>query len=379
MIIWDMQNTRIPTELEPTDVIRFLYNTFVMQPGPRRCAGAFCTFTDNTKKAVGERRFNQFCSNGVLNFMMINSPGGPRKADDSDHPLKEMMMNFTVDCVRGHKDGVVVLITADADFVRPALWCKQQGCVSFELLYYDPIASKEIRGLEVAWKMEWRDFLDCSVGRSSAAVESSAEATASDADNVDAGSGDGEVDVDAAVAAAIAAAALAARPDDFLSELQTPAVEPLQSPSDLLQNPETYLHGFPPCIATSQGLGRDDGGFAQPLMCNNRDSGFGSCSCSSSESSPIALEDLNLSGERVLPSVPRHLMMPVSPPAAAAVSAPKILDQLDFSEIQAHHMAAGRALAGLDGSSSPAAAAQYDLPSTAAMQAALGTEPVPAD
>jgi hypothetical protein len=24
------------------------------------------------------------------------------------------MMNFTVDCVRGHKDGVVVLITADA-------------------------------------------------------------------------------------------------------------------------------------------------------------------------------------------------------------------------------------------------------------------------
>jgi hypothetical protein len=69
---------------------RFLYNTFVVQPGPRRCAGAFCTFTDNTKKAVGEKRFNQFCSNGVLNFMMINSPGGPRKADDSDHPLKEV-------------------------------------------------------------------------------------------------------------------------------------------------------------------------------------------------------------------------------------------------------------------------------------------------
>jgi hypothetical protein len=67
-----------------------MYDTFVKQPGPRRCAGAFCTFTDSTKKAVGEKRFNQFCSNGVLNFMMINSPGGPRKADDSDHPLKEV-------------------------------------------------------------------------------------------------------------------------------------------------------------------------------------------------------------------------------------------------------------------------------------------------
>jgi hypothetical protein len=67
-----------------------MYDTFVKHPGPRRCAGAFCTFTDSTKKAVGEKRFNQFCSNGVLNFMMINSPGGPRKADDSDHPLKEV-------------------------------------------------------------------------------------------------------------------------------------------------------------------------------------------------------------------------------------------------------------------------------------------------
>ncbi|WIA38777.1 hypothetical protein OEZ86_002067 [Tetradesmus obliquus] len=165
MIIWDFQNVRTPTELEPTEVIRFLYNTFVVQPGPRRCAGAFCTFTDSTKKAVGEKRFNQFCSNGVLNFMMINSPGGPRKADDSDHPLKEMMMNFTVDCVRGHKDGVLLLITADADFVRPANWCKQQGCVALELLYYGPIASKDIKELDAAWKMEWRDFLDASVGR----------------------------------------------------------------------------------------------------------------------------------------------------------------------------------------------------------------------
>lgn len=45
------------------------------------------------------------------------------------------------------------------------MWCKQQGCVSLELLYYDPIAAAEIRQLEATWKMEWRDFLDCSVGR----------------------------------------------------------------------------------------------------------------------------------------------------------------------------------------------------------------------
>jgi hypothetical protein len=75
---------------------RFIYDTFVIKPGPRRCAGCFCTFTDGTKRAVGEKRFNQFASNGVLNVMMINSPGGPRKADDSDHPLKEV--NIAVLC-----------------------------------------------------------------------------------------------------------------------------------------------------------------------------------------------------------------------------------------------------------------------------------------
>jgi hypothetical protein len=52
-----------------------------------------------------------------------------------------------------------------ADFVRPAIWCKQQGCVSLELIYYGPIASREIRDLEANWKMEWRDFLDSMMGR----------------------------------------------------------------------------------------------------------------------------------------------------------------------------------------------------------------------
>lgn len=57
------------------------------------------------------------------------------------------------------------LLLPCADFVRPAIWCKQQGCVSLELIYYDPIASREIRELEANWKMEWRDFLDCMMGR----------------------------------------------------------------------------------------------------------------------------------------------------------------------------------------------------------------------
>lgn len=37
-----------------------------------------------------------------------------------------MMMNFTVDCVRGHKDGVLLLITADAG---GRLWMHRHCCV----------------------------------------------------------------------------------------------------------------------------------------------------------------------------------------------------------------------------------------------------------
>jgi hypothetical protein len=57
---------------------------------------------------------------------MMNSPGGPKKADDSDHPLKEVMLNFTVNQIRSRTNGTILLITGDADFIRPAVWCKQQ-------------------------------------------------------------------------------------------------------------------------------------------------------------------------------------------------------------------------------------------------------------
>jgi hypothetical protein len=36
----------------------------------------------------------------VLNCLMMNAPGGPKKADDTDHPLTEVMMNFTVNQIR---------------------------------------------------------------------------------------------------------------------------------------------------------------------------------------------------------------------------------------------------------------------------------------
>jgi hypothetical protein len=42
--------------------------------------------------------------------------------------LLQMMMNFTVDCVRGSKDGVLLLITADAG--NRAHSVRQQGGVN---------------------------------------------------------------------------------------------------------------------------------------------------------------------------------------------------------------------------------------------------------
>lgn len=35
--------------------------------------------------------------------------------------------------------------------------------MSLELLYYGAVAARDIVNLDAAWKMEWRDFLDCMV------------------------------------------------------------------------------------------------------------------------------------------------------------------------------------------------------------------------
>jgi hypothetical protein len=79
----------MPTD-SPPPTHRYIYDSFVVRPGPRRCVGCYCTFTDATKTAIGARRFHRLTSNGVLNVMMINAAGGYRKVDDADHPLKEV-------------------------------------------------------------------------------------------------------------------------------------------------------------------------------------------------------------------------------------------------------------------------------------------------
>jgi hypothetical protein len=57
-------------------------------------------------------------------------------------PAPQVMMNFTVDLLKSGRTGTVLLLTGDADFVRPVVWCKQQGCVNLELLYFEPTASR---------------------------------------------------------------------------------------------------------------------------------------------------------------------------------------------------------------------------------------------
>lgn len=35
--------------------------------------------------------------------------------------------------------------------------------MSLELLYFGAVAARDIMSLDAAWKMEWRDWLDCMV------------------------------------------------------------------------------------------------------------------------------------------------------------------------------------------------------------------------
>ena len=162
LIVWDYQNVRMPKELSTRALMEHLHATFVVSGGKhRRCRGCVSSFTDATKKAVGNAVLNELTNNGIMNVSMLYSRGGGfQKSADADHPLQEAMCTFAVDCLMAKRRGVIVLITGDADFVRTAVWCRMQGCIELNLLYYGGNVAKDILGLSVKYSMEWVDFLN---------------------------------------------------------------------------------------------------------------------------------------------------------------------------------------------------------------------------
>lgn len=65
--------------------------------GKRGAAGIQRTHTNTQPRSSTQPHSHK---TQILNVMMINCPGGPRKGDDSDHPLQETMLNFTVNQIR---------------------------------------------------------------------------------------------------------------------------------------------------------------------------------------------------------------------------------------------------------------------------------------
>ena len=51
----------------------------------------------------------------------------PPKNRRTPNPPTQVMLNFTVNQIRASTSGTILLITGDADFIRPAVWCKQQA------------------------------------------------------------------------------------------------------------------------------------------------------------------------------------------------------------------------------------------------------------
>ena len=158
LIIWDIENVRIPTELKPAGVLAALKRAFVKKDGRRFC-GIFSACTLRSLTAMGPDRVDELASNGYLNVRMLHASGNTfRKTAGSDNLLIEIMLDFTMGCVLSRRRGTILLITGDADFVRPTMWCAGQGC-SIELMFHFPVASREIKGMKCDWSMKWENFL----------------------------------------------------------------------------------------------------------------------------------------------------------------------------------------------------------------------------
>jgi hypothetical protein len=166
MIVWDVENVRIPKNMDAGDVMGALARTFVRG---RRCDGCICGCTFKSLRCMGANQVNAMTNNRHLNAKLLCASGGERKTTGSDHVMIETMQSFAVDCALTSVRGLMVLITGDADFVRPALWCASLGSCSFATMFNSANSSREMRQLAADWTMDWDSFLAWQLGVGSSA------------------------------------------------------------------------------------------------------------------------------------------------------------------------------------------------------------------
>jgi hypothetical protein len=158
-VIWDIENVRIPKEAKACDIMAALWRVHVRDPSPsRRCSGAYAACSDRSLAAMDKNQVRHLLNNGCLNVRMMLSTGWTTKANCTDNLLIETMQDFALNCVLCGRRGTVVLITGDADFVRPALWCASQGC-RLEVMFYGPGAAASIKRMQADSKTDWNTFL----------------------------------------------------------------------------------------------------------------------------------------------------------------------------------------------------------------------------
>jgi hypothetical protein len=163
LILWDCENVRVPSELAPRVVLRHLLHIFVTGP-KRRCVGCYAAFSALSSARL--HAFDDYVNNNAgLNARMLYAPGGQRKSASTDHPLVDEMLTFAETCCLAERPGVIVLITGDADFVRPAVWCTHHGTVRLESVYHGPSASQDVLRLDAHVRVEWGALLDAAAPR----------------------------------------------------------------------------------------------------------------------------------------------------------------------------------------------------------------------
>jgi hypothetical protein len=163
LILWDCENVRVPSQLAPRVVLRHLHRTFVTGPR-RRCVGCYAGFSALSGARL--HALDDYVNNNAgLNARMLYAPGGRRKSSSTDHPLVDEMLTFAETCCLARRRGVIVLITGDGDFVRPAAWCTHHGTVRLESVFHARSASQDVMQLDVQRRVEWEALLDAAAPR----------------------------------------------------------------------------------------------------------------------------------------------------------------------------------------------------------------------
>jgi hypothetical protein len=152
LLVWDIENIRLPKEIAPLDVLLAIKQRFIDESGYTEHR-SICCVTHLSLRAI-EKQWPAFLSDVVPHMDVALAPAHRAKCD-ADYVLRKEMSRFCHTFASSARK-MIVLLTGDADFIEPIQAARRSGC-AVNIIYNATNASRLIK--TTVGSCEWGTFL----------------------------------------------------------------------------------------------------------------------------------------------------------------------------------------------------------------------------